>query len=515
MSLIEFLRSHSRNRPISFHMPGHKGTDFFERQGYGDFAINLINYDITEIPNADNLFQPETHILEIERSYEKLYGSKKSLISINGSSAGLMASIMATVGGEDTLLLGRNSHKSVFNGIKLTGCKFSYVAPRYIEKLNLIGGISPKDVERAMEKNPSIKAVLVTSPNYYGFLSDIEAISKVVHSHEGILIVDQAHGAHLRFFDDELGTKMSSEIQGADIVINSTHKTLASLTQTAVVNIMSDRVDADGIRENLLLLESTSPSFPLMASLDVNARILEKGGQELICKWQENLKWFYNEAKRLRYLEILKPTRLARNQGEARSLGLDFAYDKTKINILVGKSGISGFKLEKLLEERNIFVELSGGHGVLCLTGIGNTKEHYQRLIDALVKIEESTCCSSPRGQGDEIDASNGEKDQNQGTEQGKEDYSQIWKNIMDRISQNRVAGCKWSGDKRPMQYSSAIGKISADAIIPYPPGIPVICPGEIIEEELIKNLESLRNMGYKVLGMEEGTINIIENSNH
>ena len=271
-SLLDFLPEHAALDPVSFHMPGHKGSQLYKKLGYGEILDKLMDCDITEIPGADNLFQTEDVILEIMEKYRNLYGSKKSYLLVNGSSVGLIAGILSCTKRGDKVIMARNSHKSIFNAMRLGGLAPVYLFPEILEDHGILGGISPDEAVRLMDENPDAGCVVLPSPNYYGICSDIRAIADACHERNKVLIVDQAHGAHLRFIGE--GYPMSAEEGGADIVINSTHKTLASWTQTAVMNVMSDRVDLNVIEDNLQILESSSPSYPLMLSLDINADIL-------------------------------------------------------------------------------------------------------------------------------------------------------------------------------------------------------------------------------------------------
>ena len=237
-------------------MPGHKGYEFFARNGFGDAVKRLASWDITEICGADNLFQPESIIRRTMEKYQRLYDVKKSYLLINGSSAGIIAAILAAVPRGGKLIMARNCHKSVFNALRLGDIEPVYAFPKTEEDYSISGEITAEEIEKCMDENPDARVVIIPSPNYYGVCSDIENISRKIHERGGLLIVDKAHGAHLKFFsieekcagnrgeaegsasgNTELIPPRAAEELGADAVINSTHKTLASFTQTAVLNI--------------------------------------------------------------------------------------------------------------------------------------------------------------------------------------------------------------------------------------------------------------------------------------
>ena len=460
-SLLDFLPEHAALDPVSFHMPGHKGSQLYKKLGYGDVLENLMDCDITEIPGADNLFQTEDVILAVMEKYKALYGSKKSYLLVNGSSVGLIAGILSSAKRGDKVIMARNSHKSIFNAIRLGGLDPVYLFPEILEEYGILGGIDPGRVEQLLDENPEVKCVVLPSPNYYGICSDIKEIAEVCHARDAVLIVDQAHGAHLKFIGKD--HPLSAEEGGADIVINSTHKTLASWTQTAVMNVMSDRVDLNVIEDNLQILESSSPSYPLMLSLDINAEILldEDKRTALFTEWTDAVDSFYKEAKTIPGLKIIE----------------DPMLDRTKLNMDMSALGLNGNELEALLNEKGIFIELVTGNIIMGMTGIGTTKEHIDRLIRALEEI-----------------ASAGVPD-----EDPKEQTAML------TFRPERAAVPE---ERESARIDDCAGRVCAGSIIPYPPGIPLLCPGEILTEELIDYVKKLRSMGEKVIGVSaEGEI--------
>lgn len=449
-------------------MPGHKGRRFFER--YAPEAAALFDrspdYDITEIPGADNLFQPESVIRNVMDRYRGLYESRETYLLINGSSAGLMAAILTAVPAGGKLIMARNCHKAVFNGARLGGITPVYAWPEIIEEYGICGEVTAEEIERAIGEAPDASAILVTSPNYYGICSDIEAIAEAAHSHGMLLIVDQAHGAHLPF----MNKRLAAERAGADIVINSTHKTLASFTQTAIANICSDRIDLDVFQDRLQMLESSSPSYLLMASIDLNARILEEHGGRLMEEWRENLMYFYR-----RYKEI-----------PGLSLMTHPALDPTKLNLDMSALGLSGADLEEELIKRGIYIELTTGSIAMAMTGIGNDRNDYDRLLEALAEISEARrkACKN-------VDLAD-ESANCDARDTADAAYA---------YSRRPKAGTA-PEHSRSVHYTEAVGFVSAGLIIPYPPGVPLICPGEVMDEGALEYAYRLRQRGEKVIGM-------------
>ncbi len=471
-AITTFLTEHADTNPVSFHMPGHKGSRIYRENGYGYFLDKIMDCDITEIPGADNLFQTEGIIAETMKKYERLYGVKKSYLLVNGSSGGLISAILACVRPGGKLIMARNSHKSIFNALGLASIEPVYAYPEEAEGCGILGEITAEEIVRCMDDNPDADAVILPSPNYYGICSNVRKIAEEVHKRGKVLIVDQAHGAHLRLFEKyagsgagcacaECGFPESAETQGADIVINSIHKTLASFTQSALLNLTSDRVNPFVMEDKLQTIESSSPSYLLMATLDINADLLEKSGERLIKEWTDNLEYFYTEAEKIPGLRVIMPQNM----------------DRTKINIDMSAYGINGNELEELLMERDIFIELVTGNIVMCMTGIGNTRRDYERLLQALEEIasqlgENKTCGQAirPAGQPE----------------------------VLTRVLEKKAVPV----EKEFVLIDEAAGRVCGSSIIPYPPGIPIVCPGEVIDEAVIEYVKARRGAGEKVIGL-------------
>lgn len=458
----DFLLEHAGGKPVSFHMPGHKGSDLYRRCGHGDFLDRIFDCDVTEIPGADNLFQTEGILKEAQERYAKLYEVKKSYLQINGSSGANIAAMLAAVPRGKKIVMARNCHKSCFNGLTLGGIQPVYAYPEIIEEYGISGAIPPEEIERLLDENSDAEAVILPSPNYYGICSDIKRIAEAVHARDKILIVDQAHGAHLKFFEKfgVEGLPVSAETAGADLIVNSIHKTLASLTESALLNVNSDRVDLDLLEDKLQQMESTSPSYILMASLDINASIIEEHGEKLFREWADALDLFYEKSGEIEGL---------------RHIGKISGLDWTKMNFSLLDKGYMGDEVEEGLMERGIFIELFTGDLVMCMSGIGTTAEDVSRLIEALKELSD-----------------------NHGTPGFAIGESELKQPTM------RAELCEIPETKRKVKLEEAEGLICASSVIPYPPGIPFICPGERISAEAIEYVTALRERGEKVIGVNE-----------
>ena len=507
--LKNFLARHGAAGPVSFHMPGHKGMKLFAELGCDEFLRRAADWDITEIRGADNLFQAESVIAEVMEKYQQLYGARKSYLLVNGSSGGIIASILATVHRGGALVMGRNSHKSAYNALRLGDARPVYARPELIEEYGVQGRISAAEIASCLDEHPEAEAVIIASPNYYGVCSDVEKIAAAVHERGKILIVDQAHGAHLKFFgqlaaslaaeDSAPGrsaASLAAEDLGADLVINSTHKTLASFTQTAVLNVCSERVDLDELEDKLQMIESSSPSYPLMATLDVNADLLLTRGEELIARWRDNVDWFYAQAESVPGLSVM------------RTAGLD----ATKINLDASAAGYSGDALEDFLIERNIFPELVSGNIVMCMSGIGNVRGDYEKLLAALQEAAaqprprpadpgeqatgpqppDATDSQSPDAAGPQSLGAAGP--QSLGAAGSRETTADYASHTLRQAAIPR--------QKTRIALEEAEGRVSAALLIPYPPGIPIACPGEVIDRQVIDFIIAARRAGRKVIGV-------------
>lgn len=471
--VMNFITSHADENPVSFHMPGHKGSAIYKKYGYQQFLDKIMDCDITELPGADNLFQTEGILKAAQNNYAELYGVKRSYLLVNGTSGGVIASIMASVPKGRKLIMARNCHKAIYNALLLADIQPVYAYPEMIHEYGISGEITAEEIEKCLRENPDADAVILPSPNYYGICSDIQKIAETVHRYNKVLIVDQAHGAHLKFFDDAGFADMpkGAETQGADITVNSIHKTLASYTQSALLNLNSDRVDRYVLEDKLQMIQSTSPSYLLMASLDINCDILHRHKAEVMTAWHDALLYFYREALQIKGLDVIGNPCSADNE--------NIRLDITKINLDMSGAGLNAAELEEELIRRHIYAELTTGNILMCMTGIGNTIDDMKKLIRALQEISAEHFGRAGSA---------------------KKQVSPVFeaKLILHPVPKDR--------ERIPLK--NAAGRICASSIIPYPPGIPFICPGEELTQEVIEYIAALRASGEKVIGVNaEGEI--------
>lgn len=427
------------------HMPGHKRNPNF---------INLNSaLDITEISGADNLLAPASIIKAAEERTARLFGVYKTFYLTNGSTSGILASLYATLKEKDKIILCRNAHKSVYNAAILRKLKTLTIEPEIDAQTNSYGKISPEKIEAAL-KSFSAKAVVVTSPTYEGVVSDIKAFADICHKYNCLLIVDEAHGAHLGF--NSYFPKSARHL-GADIVIESCHKTLPCLTSTALLHICNEKINPKKVKDSLNLFTTTSPSYPLICSIDIMTHLLEENGQALFEDYAKRLNSFYTKAKMLKFLKLY--------EGEA------FSFDKGKLVILCKDTTINGFELKnRLLKEYKIECEMAMPNFALAMTSIADTDEGFNRLLSALLEID-------------------GTLEKRETAEFPTPKISKKKMEIYKALEKNHST----------VAIEKSFGKISGEYLFAYPPGSPVILPGEIIEEENIDYLLGILDLGGEV----------------
>ena len=423
-----------------FHMPGHK------RQK--EWLDGLIDTDITEITGADNLHAPMGIISEAQRRASTLFGAVATIFLSGGSTAGVLSSISAVCGFGNKIIVARNCHKSVYNACLLNHLEVSYVYPSVKHRLGVYGEVMPADIDKAM-KESGAKVVVITSPTYEGIVSDIKTIAKTVHKNGGILIVDSAHGAHLGFND--YFPKSAREL-GADIVIESAHKTLPCLTSAALLHICSHRVSYMTVREYLAAFETSSPSYPILCSID---RALTKIKEtDFFTPYVKRLEAFYSKAKSLKTLYLFESAE----------------FDKGKIVISTEKANISGFELKDILLERyKIECEMAMPNFVLAMTSIADTDCGFERLISALFEIDKTL-----------IPAKNSA--------------------FLSAPTPKKAFEIYHTGETEILKTEDATGRISAEFIFAYPPGSPIVAKGEKTTKEILAYLDNLSSCGAQIL---------------
>ena len=408
-----------------FHMPGHKRNK--------KFGITGSEIDITEIDGFDNLHCPIGVIADIEKDLEKIYKSKKSLISVNGSSMGIMSAIFAVCNRRDKIIVARNCHKSVFNACMLLELKIIYIEPDYDSTNGYYTRLSQETADKAVRENPDAKAMIITSPTYEGFISEIEC--------DITLIIDAAHGAHL-------GLGYFPKYPSGDIVISSLHKTLLSLTQTAVINIYNDALTSRVKRYNDIF-QTTSPSYVLMNSISICADYVLKNRRDF-CVFYENL----------------CDLRLA----DTDNLRIMYTDDISKIIVSTAGTDISGNDLAEILRDKyKIEVEAYYKAYVLLMTSVADEKKSLEYLKKALEEIDEGLICK----------------------------YEEL---IKKPPCPDKAMQIKIDNESEETEIDESIGKVSNEFVYAYPPDIPIIVPNEVISTEAIRYIKDSAKNGVNII---------------
>ena len=450
-------------------MPGHKrnpdtvNTDLpFDR-------------DITEIDGFDNLHHPEGILKKAQETAASVYDTKECYYSVNGSTAALLAAVSATVPRNGQILVARNCHKAVYHALYLRNLIPTYVYPQMDPKWWINGGISSDKVERALAENPEIKAVLLTSPTYDGVVSDIEKIAEIVHRYEIPLIVDEAHGAHFHF--SNYFPTSAAEL-GADLVIQSFHKTLPSMTQTAVLHNCSDRVDSRLIRRFMGIYQSSSPSYILMASMDACMEKMSSDGNEMFREFTKILEKARRRLSECKYIRLVSP--------EIGTAGV-FDYDRSKLLFSTRYASMTGSELAQiLLEKYHIQVEMETEHYVLALAAVGDSGEGFERLCQAIEEINQEEAQKKK------------EKRETEEPKAGRTAYTSL--------SQFMSITEAMESESEIRKLEESVGRISAEFGYLYPPGIPLIVPGEQITGQFIRNMRIYMEEGLYLQGLEDYT---------
>ncbi|OCA91626.1 aminotransferase class I/II-fold pyridoxal phosphate-dependent enzyme [Pseudobacillus wudalianchiensis] len=454
--LIHALQQHIKRQPLSFHVPGHKNGVLTKEWLPADFR-NFLPYDVTEITGLDDLHSPEGCILEAQKLLTDLYNTRKSYFLVNGSTVGNLAMVMSVCEEGDIVFVQRNSHKSIFHALKLAKLKPVFLDTAYDSRIQAAGQVSLDTIREAYSRFPSAKAVIFTYPTYYGMIGELEEMIRLAKQHGSFVLVDEAHGPH---FTLRSPFPKSSLRLGADIVVHSAHKMLPAMTMGSYLHVQSEKVPIAKLEFYLQALQSSSPSYPIMASLDAAraylASITEED-QSFMLQMREKLSLQFHK----------------------KGIGVVFSDDPLKL--LLRKPGYSGYELQKRLEEAEIYTEMADQAQVLCtlpLVKQGETgffSDVEKKLSQFIIEEREESFLPT-----------------------------------VPVPSQKKVSPLALSyGEQKNYQIEwipvrKAAGRIAAETIIPYPPGIPLMIAGERIFTEQAAAMEKLLTEGVHIQGGQQ-----------
>lgn len=489
--LLDAIVEYTKERPAYFKIPGHRyerGISPRWRQWTGD---GIFRFDLTEAEGLDDLHCPQGVIREAQELAAKVFQAQATYFLVNGTTCGNEAMVLTCAGEGQKIMVPRNAHKSVLMGLILSGAEPVWLMPRFDRESGLCGSIAPEDVEDGFVKHPDCKGVFLVSPTYYGVCSDIKKISEICHRRGAVLMVDEAHGGHLYFGSRDWGTDglpQGAILQGADLCAQSMHKVTGSLTQSSLLHVGSGRIDRGRLEANLHMVQSTSPSYLLMTSLDAARFELALHGQEML-------------ARALRMAENTR-ARINRIPGMVcygkEILGREiFELDASRLVISAKKLGITGFALaDRLYEKYKVGLELADWKNAVAVVTYANEEEELDRLVGALESISREI-----------------REDRKYGEDRrcGNDSYACAALRlppVPEYVISPRKA---YFSEKKRIPWKEAVGKIAGEALIPYPPGIPIVHPGERISPEIWEYMERYRREKLHFHGPSDTNLDMLQ----
>lgn len=484
---FDALRDYVDSGTQSFHTPGHKQGVGMHKRLRDFIGDNVLSIDLTQIRGLDDLNQPEGPILESMRLAAQAYGADHTYFLVNGSTAGNQAMLMTALRPGDKVLLPRNSHKSATSALIMSATHPVYMPPEVDHDLHIDHCVTPETVAVSLDRHPDAVAVFITSPTYYGSTADLAAIERIVHARDKILLVDEAWGPHLHFHPE---LPPSATSIGADACVNSTHKLLAGMSQASMLHTIGKRVERGRLRSTLRIFQSTSPQLVLLASLDVSRMQMATEGEELLSRALSLARDARRRVNELPGVYCMGPDQIGR-PGIA-------GYDETRLVITVKDLGYTGYEAERILRMRyNVQVELADLFNVVALLTIGDTESSVNKLIEAvseLAREDRPIDIYAPTGV----------------LERRLKHGTYRMPPIPELVVTPREA---FLSDYVEVPFKKSAGRVCVEVVTPYPPGIPILCPGERITQETIEYLRLELKAGVHIQGPVDerlGTIRVL-----
>lgn len=469
------LLEHIAKKPLQFHIPGHKAGVGMDAEFRDFVGKNVLSLDLINIEPLDDLHNPTGIIKQAQELAAEAFGADRTFFSVQGTSTAIMAMIMSVCKPGEKIVVPRNVHKSILSGIIFSGAEPIFLSPAMDEKIGIAHGITTSSVRTALEQHPDAKALLVINPTYYGVAANLREIVTICHEHGIPVLVDEAHGVHIHFHPD---LPLSAMQAGADLAATSIHKLGGSLAQTSVLNLKGSRVSPERVQTVLSMLTTTSTSYILLASLDTARRRLALHGREIIERVIQYANWARCEINKIPGLYCVGD--------EILGTEATYDYDPTKLVIHVKDLGITGHDVEVWLREHyHIEIELSDLYNILCVVTGADSKETVQTLVKALRKLS----------------------DEFYPARKGSPPIRVPMPQLPELALSPREA---FYAESEPVPLSESVGRVMAEMIMVYPPGIPIVMPGEIMSETnlhyIIENLKA----GLPVQGPEDRTLKTV-----
>lgn len=507
--LLERLTEYAGSDAYPFHMPGHKRREITD--GIPGGFPDPYGIDITEIDGFDNLHHAEGILKDAMDEAAAIYGTDRSWYLVNGSTCGILSAVFATTENGGKILTARNCHKAVYHAICLNRLEAEYLYPEEITEFGINGGIRAEDVRKALEKDAmhcagnsgdvrgkitKIQAVLITSPTYEGVVSDIRAIADAAHEYGIPLIVDEAHGAHLEYADQCHSFPKSALEYGADIVIQSLHKTLPCFTQTAILHVKGKFVDQDRVSRYLSMFQTSSPSYLFMAGMERCIRYMDGDGRNGMVRYEERLEHFMERMEGLQVLEVLDREIC----GKYRTVA---GWDPSKIVVSTMRAeDFHGEELAETLRRKyHLEMEMTAPEYVIAMTSLMDTEEGFERLGTALLEIDGALRhCVEPEQQKEK-----GESKEKERCETPEVTESKVLHPV------RRMLICEaMDADTERTAFQDTVGKVSAEFVYLYPPGIPIIAPGEVFTDAIVEKIMAYKAAGLLVQGPADPDADVI-----
>ena len=473
--LITALFNSVLTKNAAFYAPGHKKGQGIESQLKHLLGKKVFQADLPELPELDNLFVPQQAIAQAQNLAAECFGATSSWFLINGSTCGIISAIVATCGTGDKIILPRNIHQSAIAGLIISGAIPIFINPEYDTVSNITYSITTKKLQYTIEQHPETKAVMVLHPSYQGICSDLEAIANITKQYNVPLLVDEAHGGHFAFHEQLPPSALSV---GADLTVQSTHKVLGAMTQASMLHLQGDKIAPQRINKALQLMQSTSPSYILLASLDAARKQMALVGTELMSKALKLADLAREAISKIPKLSVLELT--------PRSGFKDL--DRTRLTVDITQLGITGYEADEILHQQlGVTCELPLLNHLTFIITFGNTEEDIEKLIQALRLL--SRKCRDERSSNSTITSS-----------------SLRFPPSSFKISPREA----YFSATETIPLSAASDRICGELICHYPPGIPILMPGEVITPEAIEYLQQILKSGGVITGCSDETLTTI-----
>ncbi len=470
--LVDAVIDYINKDRLAFHMPGHMRGGAIPEPLSEWFGEKLYKIDLTEVQHLDYLHTSTGVIGEAQKLAADAFGVRETKFLINGTTVGVQSMMLSSVMAGEKIILQRNSHRCTVGGLILGGLEPVYIMPEYNPEFGEYTSVAPETLTSAMRRHPSAKAALLTTPNYFGLSADIQTLASMATIKGLRVLVDEAHGAHFPFHPEMPISACACDV---DLVAQSAHKTLPTLTQSSLMHVVTARAATDRLRMDLVILQSSSPSYVFMVSLDACRRFMALHGQERLTIALEMSDWLRDEVNKV-------PGLHCPGKEVVGTRGV-FGFDRTKITINISELGLSGWEAERLLnDEYGVEIEMSDADNILCFITVGSNWESVKGLLEALKKLASKQYNCRPH----------------------------------EKVSLPEIPPLEMLPRKAfyaPSEMATlkqAIGRVAADVVCPYPPGIPILIHGELITSQIVDYIEQMNSQGAFIQGLVGGQVRVI-----